>query len=519
MAVLEEKLYLFAGDSLTEGTYGESYVARVSQALERGERGLPGRIVNAGRRHDTVQALLNRIEGPFKKHRPDWLVLAVGGNDVWLSWLAAHSLGWWGWLHYRQLRWGQQPTQDLDRFAAAYRALIDKGRQSGARVLACTASPIGERLSSPVNRQLARLNGVIKHVAAAQQVPIADVWQVFVQVYASLEKASGYLPGEWLFAWLDRRRLNTSTPDEIAERRRLRLTFDGLHLNSRGADLWASTILDALVRAQTTDAFWAPAVFRQLGLPCFDLGPLHICHSPGWESRARDIGQFLALAYGRMASLTGAQPRICLAVLNPVHWQQAGGPEAHPKPAAHWEDHQGTVFVPDAYDAAFLHRAHLPEVVSSWDAWPEPWCALGQPAQATAVADLLAVRELAFLFLWDTQSRSYGYVPAVVPGLVPDSGRAPYFARGGLFRAVWGVGLLGPGAGRGESRRGAGAHAGASPLPQAWRQPGGLFCRSCIWTDTAGSGRPSGRDAAPGRGRVRLLPDASLCASRRLLNA
>jgi lysophospholipase L1-like esterase len=394
-----DKIYLFAGDSLTEGLYGESYVARISRRLGSGERGLSGQTVNAGRGCDTVRSLLDRIDGPLQDHQPDWLVLAVGANDVWLPWLASRSLGWWLWLRYRQLRWGQRPTEDLDHFAAAYRDLIDKGRQTGARVLACTASPLGERLSSPANRRLARLNGTIKHVAVDHHVPVADVWQTFVQAYASLPKPSGYLPGEWLFVWLNRRRLAGNTPDELAKRRRLHLTFDGIHLNSRGADLWANTILDALALAQATGAARAPAVFRQLGLPCFDLGSVQVCYSPGWEARARDVAHLLALAYGRMATLTGTQPRICLAVLNSVHWRQAGGPAGYPSPSARWEDRWSAVYVPDTYDEAYLWKAHLPETVSAWDAWPEPWSGLGQAARATVVADLVAVREMVTLFL------------------------------------------------------------------------------------------------------------------------
>ena len=40
----------------------------------------------------------------------------------------------------------------------------------------------------------------------------------------------------------------STSPDELGRRRRLLLTFDGRHLNSRGADLWASTILRTLAR-------------------------------------------------------------------------------------------------------------------------------------------------------------------------------------------------------------------------------------------------------------------------------
>ena len=242
--------YLFAGDSLTEGVYGESYVERVAAALYQGWAGLAGQAVNVGQSADTVQSLLDRICVPLQEYQPQWVILAVGGNDIWFPWLARHSVGWWLWLKYRRLRWGQMPVTDLDQFAAAYRALVDRAQQAGARVLACTASPLGERLGYPPNRQLARANGVVKRVAADLRVPVADVWQSFVEELAPLSHPSRRVPTSWSLAWLDHRRVQSIGPDELSERRGLQLTFDGIHLNSRGADLWAKTVLVALLRAQ-----------------------------------------------------------------------------------------------------------------------------------------------------------------------------------------------------------------------------------------------------------------------------
>jgi len=245
------KVYLFAGDSLTEGIYGESYVERVSRALSQGTGRLAGQVLNAGHSGETVRSLLDRLGGLLQQYRPDWVLLAVGGNDVWWPWLGRNSLGWWLWLLHRRFRYGQQPTTDLDRFAAAYRALIDLARGAGAQVLACTISPFGENLASPANRQLARANGAIKQAAAERGVLLADVWQSCVEELAPLPRPSGYVTGEWLFDLLDRQRLRRGrlSPDDISRRRGLHLTFDGIHLNSRGADLWAATILAALARA------------------------------------------------------------------------------------------------------------------------------------------------------------------------------------------------------------------------------------------------------------------------------
>jgi lysophospholipase L1-like esterase len=250
MATSPTIFYLFAGDSLTEGIHGECYVDRVGKAFYQGWAGLSGEVINAGREGETVKSLLVRIDALLLQCQPQWVILAVGLNDVWIPWLTARSLGWKLWFAARRWSTSQIPTTDLDQFGALYRALIDKVQQADAQALVCTTTPIGERISSPLNRRLARLNGVIKHVAVDCGAPVADVWQGFVQELAPLTKPKARVPGEWLFTWVDRRHLRSKSPDEVSERRRLTLTYDGLHLNSRGADLWAATVTNTLAQAQ-----------------------------------------------------------------------------------------------------------------------------------------------------------------------------------------------------------------------------------------------------------------------------
>jgi hypothetical protein len=297
---------------------------------------------------------------------------------------------------------GQTPTTDLDQFAAAYRALIDRARTlARARVLSCTVNPVGEQLSSPVNQRLARLNGVIKDVAADCRAPVADVWQAFVEELATLARPSSYVPGEWLFTRLDQRRLRTrsTSPDALGRRRRLLLTFDGLHLNSHGADLWASTVVAALAQAQAMATASSPDLARRLDLPCFEQGPLQGCCTPGWEARAWEVSRLLADAHGHLSSLTGAHPAVCVAVLNRLHWEQAAASLPYPTPAARWDGVAGTVLVPEAYPDRFLRDLRLPETMAVGISWPPALAQVGEPARATALVDLLAVRELARLFL------------------------------------------------------------------------------------------------------------------------
>jgi lysophospholipase L1-like esterase len=398
---MDNRVYLFAGDSLVEGIYGESYVERVFQALAAQDPQADPHVINAGRSGDTVSALEGRVDRLLEEYRPHWVILAVGTNDVWWPWLETHSLGWRIILALRRLRTGQRATPDLDQFAAGYRSLIDRCRRAGARVLACTVAPIGEEISVPLNQQVARLNGVIKHVAAAHQVPLADVWQAAVEQLAGLPRRSGYYAGEWLFAWLDRKRYAAAGPEAMAGRRGLHLTFDGVHLTARGADLWAQTIVAALARAQDAGPISSPIVPAHVELAHWSQGPLQVSASPGWEGRARRLAAWLAGAYESLAALTGARPPVQVALLNELHWRKSTCPAAYPAPRALWDGEEGTLFVPSAYDDGFRRELGLPQVVSRSAAWPTALAQLGEPAKVTALADLLALEELARLFLHD----------------------------------------------------------------------------------------------------------------------
>ncbi|HSJ53813.1 MAG TPA: GDSL-type esterase/lipase family protein [Anaerolineae bacterium] len=396
---MDNSVYLFAGDSLVEGVYGESYVKGVFQALAANNPQSEPRVINAGRSGDTVSALEGRIDHLLQEYQTDWVILAVGTNDVWWPWLAGHSLGWRIGLAVRHMRTGQRATSDLDQFAAAYRSLIDRCRRAGARVLACTVGPIGEQISSPLNQQVARLNGVIKHVVAEQQVPLADVWQAAVEELSGLPRGSGYFSGEWLFAWMDRRRYATAGPEAMAKRRGLHLTFDGVHLTAQGADLWSRTIVAALERAEWAEPGTSPVMPAHVELSHVSQQPLQVSCSPGWELRARSLAAWLAQAYESLASLTGARPAVRLAVLSELHWRKSACPGAYPTPCVLWDGEQGTVFVPSAYDDEFQREMRLPEVVSSAATWPTVLAQLGEPAKVMALADLLAVEELARVFL------------------------------------------------------------------------------------------------------------------------
>lgn len=73
---------LVLGDSLSAG-YGvaleSAWVSRLEARLR--ERGYPHRVINAGISGDTTRGGLSRLPTALDRHRPEVVVIALGGND------------------------------------------------------------------------------------------------------------------------------------------------------------------------------------------------------------------------------------------------------------------------------------------------------------------------------------------------------------------------------------------------------------------------------------------------------
>ncbi|HEX2908972.1 MAG TPA: GDSL-type esterase/lipase family protein [Phototrophicaceae bacterium] len=67
---------VFFGDSLTQGTFGVSYVAKVAAALPRLQ------LINAGVNGDTSLNLCRRVAKAVLAHQPDGVVVMIGVNDA-----------------------------------------------------------------------------------------------------------------------------------------------------------------------------------------------------------------------------------------------------------------------------------------------------------------------------------------------------------------------------------------------------------------------------------------------------
>jgi lysophospholipase L1-like esterase len=91
MIFAAQQRILFDGDSITDAgrdrndfdSYGYGYVALVIQHLQQHHANLELQFLNRGVGGDTTRNMLERFDRDVLAHKPDWVSIAIGVNDVW----------------------------------------------------------------------------------------------------------------------------------------------------------------------------------------------------------------------------------------------------------------------------------------------------------------------------------------------------------------------------------------------------------------------------------------------------
>jgi lysophospholipase L1-like esterase len=189
-------------------------------------------LLNYGRGNDTVVSLHRRVSAMRFDQPLDLAFLWVGVNDV------PRVDRWWYRVFHTLL--GQRRARDVDEFRACYRATLQLLCDRAGRVIVAPPAVKGENLENRWNRRLAELAQVIEEMAAdCDRARFLDLRAAFSRELAGQDGA-GHLPRNPLQVPLDALTLSTDAQvDARAAQRGLRLTLDGVHLNSAGARLVA----------------------------------------------------------------------------------------------------------------------------------------------------------------------------------------------------------------------------------------------------------------------------------------
>lgn len=230
---------LLLGDSLTAGHPGVGYPGMMARLGCRYEAAAEGR---GG---STVSETRWRLSPLLATHDPGALLVEVGANDILIPFFHRRGGSWKKMARNLQFH-GSVPMTTPETFMDTYGDLLQMV-PDGVRVVLATIACLGETLGSDLNRSRNRYNTVIRKLAEERGAGLADVALAFDGELRNLESPSNYFLDRHSSVFVDT--LITAPEagaDYLSRRRGLHLTMDGVHLNSRGARLYAETVLSAL---------------------------------------------------------------------------------------------------------------------------------------------------------------------------------------------------------------------------------------------------------------------------------
>lgn len=177
MLITTNSTLLFIGDSITDcdrarplGTaatptgLGLGYVALVNALLTAAHPAHPLTILNTGISGNTVRDLQRRWQFDVLAHRPDWLAIMIGINDVW--------------RHFKPFR----PSKDAVPLPEYTRTLTDLVRQTRPRLqglILLTPYLIEPDRADPMRQMMDAYGAAVRQVAAEYQALLVDTQAAF----------------------------------------------------------------------------------------------------------------------------------------------------------------------------------------------------------------------------------------------------------------------------------------------------------------------------------------------------
>lgn len=196
---------VFLGDSITQAGVGpKGYVSLIKAELDK-SKDLGVVVLGAGISGNKVPDLQRRLERDVLSKKPGLVVVYIGINDVW------HG--------------ETDPKRGTDpkAYEAGLKDVVGRVHASGARVLLCTPTVIGElpKRGNKLDKKLDQYADISRKVAREMKVPLCDLRVAFVEYLAK---------------------------NNVQRKDRGILTTDGVHLNDVGNRVVAESILRHLDR-------------------------------------------------------------------------------------------------------------------------------------------------------------------------------------------------------------------------------------------------------------------------------
>jgi isoamyl acetate esterase len=192
---------VFFGDSITEqGVNPLGYVSLIRVELATRSPDFGVEVIGAGVSGNKVTDLKNRLVRDVLQKKPTHVVIYIGNNDVW-HWNLKNLKG-----------------TTKEKFESGLREIVARIQYSGAAVILCTPSVIGEKTdsSNAQDPMLKEYAGISRKVAKDLNIQLCDLQKAFhdyLVIHNTENKEKGIL------------------------------TTDGVHLNDEGNKLVAQELL------------------------------------------------------------------------------------------------------------------------------------------------------------------------------------------------------------------------------------------------------------------------------------
>ena len=196
-----KKQVVFLGDSITEEgrTLELGFINLLEESLDSEKFNLIGKGISG----DKVSDLLVRYENDVLAQNPDIVFIYIGINDVW------HS-------------YGVGKGSDIDFYEKGLRKIITDIKKRGAKIILCTPTVIGERvtfedeLEVKRDQELDAFAGVVRNLSSEFNTELLDLRTIFKNYIVENNQNNDYQDF---------------------------LTDDGVHLNDAGNKLIAEKML------------------------------------------------------------------------------------------------------------------------------------------------------------------------------------------------------------------------------------------------------------------------------------
>ena len=162
--VMQKKKIIFFGDSITQaGVAPNGYITLLQQMLVKNGKEKAFDLIGAGIGGNKIYDLYLRLEDDVLSKKPDLVFIYVGINDVW---------------HKRSYGTGTDP----DKFEKFYNKIIDKIQSTGAKVVICTPTVVGEKKGyvNELDGDLNKYSEIVRQIAKNKKVELIDLHKTIV---------------------------------------------------------------------------------------------------------------------------------------------------------------------------------------------------------------------------------------------------------------------------------------------------------------------------------------------------